>query len=314
MKRSKARKALRIFLDATAAIALLGAIFSTFCYAFVTNANEYRASILTEKFDSLTMVEYKKCIESVGSIVEIDTQKVFDAVSTNEIEAFEHNYVITVITSIIDNKEMYLQNFSSQKLEEVINKEIKNYCDANKLEFKEEEAKEIYDYICGYIDSTLEFIPGAIMPYLKKAGPLFARLNVFSQLQLPLYFVALVSLVLNLSIAKKRHAKDVLFGSVSTTWIAITTFAVPIGLLALYNVPSKLVLSKNLFFLFVNGICDVIINKLAILLVIVLFILTVMLVIGMVLVNRKKKEEDYLNAYIDKNTEILNKIYSEKNS
>ncbi len=314
MKRSKARKVLRIFLNTTTAIALLGAIFSTFCFAFVTNANEYRASILTEKFDAHTMAEYKKCVESVGSIVEIDTQKVFDAVSANEIEAFEHNYVITVITSIIDNKEMQLQSFSSQKLEEVIYKEIKAYCDANKLEFKEEEAKEIYDYICGYIDSTLEFIPGAIMPYLKKAGPLFATLNVFSQLQLPLYFVALVALVLNLSTAKKRHAKDVFFGTVSATWVAITTFLVPIGLLALYNIPSKLVLSKSLFFFFASGICDVVINKLAILLAIVFVILTVMLVLGMILISKKKKEEDYLDAYIDKNTEILNKIYSEKNS
>ena len=164
MKNFNAKKLLRIILDALTAIALLAAIFSTFCYGFCTNANEYRTSILTEQFDSVTMSEYKKCIDSISSIVEIDTKKVYDAVSANEIEAFEHNYVITVITSIIENKETHLQSFSSQKLENVINDEIKKYCDANKLEFKEEEAKEIYDYICGYIDSTLEFIPNAIMP------------------------------------------------------------------------------------------------------------------------------------------------------
>ena len=314
MKNFNAKKLLRIILDALTAIALLAAIFSTFCYGFCTNANEYRTSILTEQFDSVTMSEYKKCIDSISSIVEIDTKKVYDAVSANEIEAFEHNYVITVITSIIENKETHLQSFSSQKLENVINDEIKKYCDANKLEFKEEEAKEIYDYICGYIDSTLEFIPNAIMPYLKKAGPLFSTLKLFSQIQLPLYFVAIVALMLNLSIAKKRHAKDVLFGTVSAVWVSIATVAIPINLLALYNIPSKLVFSKSLFFFFVNGVCDVIINKLAILLLIAFLVVTSMLIIGMVIVNRKKKEKDYLNAYINKNTEILNKIYSEKNS
>ncbi len=308
-----AKKALRTTLNIITAITLLVAIFSTFCYAFATNANEYRASILTEQFDSVTITEYKKCVESISSIVEIDTKKVVDAVSASEIEVFEHNYVISVITSITKGKELSLEKFSSAELEAVINQEIKDYCDKNKLEFNEAEAKEIYEYICGYIDSTLEFVPNVILNYLKKTAPLFKVLNVFSQLQLPLYFIAIITLLLNLSIAKKRHAKDVLFGTVSAMWIAITTVAIPIGMLALYNIPSRLVFSKNLFFFFVKGVCDVVINKLAILFLIMLLIITVMLIIVIVLINRKKKQDD-VQEYIDKNAEILNEIYSQKNS
>ena len=132
-----AKKALRTTLNIITAITLLVAIFSTFCYAFATNANEYRASILTEQFDSVTITEYKKCVESISSIVEIDAKKVVDAVSASEIEVFEHNYVISVITSITKGKELSLEKFSSAELEAVINQEIKDYCDKNKLEFNE---------------------------------------------------------------------------------------------------------------------------------------------------------------------------------
>lgn len=313
-KAFKKSKAIRVILDTVTAIALLLAVLSTFCYTFLVNPNEYRTSILTEKFDSVTVAEYKKCIESISSIVEIDTNKVFEAVSINEIEVFEHNYVIAVVTSIIENKEIKLQNFSSQKLSDVISQEISRYCDENKLEFKPEEAEEIYQYICGYIDSTLEFIPNAIMPFLKKATPLFSVIGFFSQLYLPFFFVAIVAFLLNLSIAKKRHAKDVFFGTMSGVWIAITTVAVPICLLAIYDIPSKLVLSKNLFFYFANGICDIAINKFAIFLTISFCVSTVMLVIAIIMLNKKKRQDDQLNAYINKNTEILKSIYSEKNS
>lgn len=309
IKNSKLSKIIRIALQAVTSISLLLAVLSTFCYAFVINANEYRASILTEQFDYTTANEYKKCIESISSIVEIDTSKVLEAVSANEIEAFEHNYVITVVTSIIENKEINLQKFSSQKLSDVINQEISRYCDENKLEFKPEEAQEIYEYICGYIDSTLEFIPNVIMTYLKKAAPLFKVIGVFAQLYLPFYFVAVVSFVLNLSIAKKRHALDVFFGTASGVFIAITTFAVPIGLLAAYNVPSKLVLSKNLFYYFVKGICDVAVNKFAIFLLIMLVLAMAVLVIAAIAKTQKNKKERSLRAYIDKNGEILNEIY-----
>lgn len=312
IKNSKLSKAIRIILEVITSVSLILAVLSTFCYAFVINADEYRTSILTEQFDYTTVTEYKKCIESINSIVEIDTNKVFEAVSTNEIEAFEHNYVITVVTSIIENKEIYLQKFSSQELSDVINQEISRYCDENKLEFKPEEAQEIYEYICGYIDSTLEFIPNVIMSYLKKAASLFNVIGVFAQLYLPFYFVALVTFVLNLSIAKKHHALDVLIGTASGFWIAITTFAVPIGLLSAYDVPSKLVLSKNLFYYFVSGICDVAINKFAIFLLIVFVIATAILVVAAIVKNRKKKKEYSLRAYIDENGEILNEIYLEK--
>lgn len=312
MNKSMRKKILRTVLDFVAAISFVIAIFSTFSHAFITNVNEYRSSIITEEFDSTTMAEYKKCVESINSIVAIDTQKVLSAVSANEIETFEHNYVITVVSSLISGKEMQTEHFSSEKLHTVIYEEIEKYCNENKLEFNANEAEEIYQYICGYIDSTLEFIPNAILPYLKKASPIFSKLVFFGRLQLPLYFIALTVFILNLSIGKKRHVKDVLFGSVSAAWMAFCTITPPICMLALYNIPSKLVLSKNLFFYFVEGVCDILINKLAILLLIVFAIITVMMVIVIILASRQKKKEYSLRAHISENGEILNEIYVEK--
>mgnify|MGYP003325246703 CR=1 FL=1 len=143
---------------------------------------------------------------------------------------------------------------------------------------------------------------------------MFVALDVFGKFQLPLYFVALTAFVLNLSIARKHHAKDVIFGTVSAAWIAFCTVSLPAGMLALHNIPSMLVLSENLFFFFVRGICDIIINKFAILLWIVFAIVTIMLIIAMIIVNSRKKEEYSLRAYIGEDGEILNEMYIEKNS
>ncbi|MBR2860993.1 MAG: hypothetical protein IKB86_04055 [Clostridia bacterium] len=283
------KKIIRFSLDVLAAILILCAVLCTFSSRFLLNTEAYKSVVITEEFDSAVIKSIEESIEASSSIVEIPSEVVLEAVDRNRLIAYCHEYTLSFIDAAIENKEFAPEPFQSDKLKDAIFKQMEEYSEVAVV--TEEEANAVYEYTLENIQQTLTYIPKLILNAMPSAARILSALAITQKLEAVFYALAAVVIVSNFLFGKNGHLLDVFFGTSAAVWVALCTVEIPLLMVTLYNIPSRLALSKTTFYYLVKGVFDMLFARSALVFGIALAIATAALVIAVILITKKRKQQ-----------------------
>ena len=283
------KRAVRFALDVLSAILILCAVLCTFVSSFLLNAQAYKDVIITEEFDSAVIASIKESINASSSVVELPENVILEAVGEDRIIAYSHDYTLEYIDSIITNKTFEPKEFKCQGLKEAIFKQMEEYSEVTVV--TEEEANAVYEYTLENIQKTLKYVPNLILNATPSAAKIISALSIVQKIEMPLYAFAVLVIVCNFVFGGKQHILDVFFGVSAATWVAMCTIEIPLLMITLYNIPSRLALSKTTFYYLVKGVFDMLFARSAAVFGVALIVATVALAISVILIVNKRKKQ-----------------------
>ena len=158
----------------------------------------------------------------------------------------------------------------------------------------------------GKTKSLLHFIPGFVTDRLESVSSVAVKIREFTRTEIPLYLAFLLITALNFAFLGKRHREDIAFCTVGAMWIGIATVEIPLLLAVFYNAPRRIALEKNTVYYVLKGLNELLINRPALLLGVILTVLTAALGILAYLVakkdNRAQKKE-FVRIHFEKENE-----------
>lgn len=295
------KRYLRGFLDVLAGVCFVLAVICTLFNRIIFNETAYRDAIITDEFDSAVLDDITSGIDSVYSVTSITSEKILSSVGRDAVIAYEHDYTAAFLSSIVSGKEFVPPEFDSEKISEAVIAEAENYG-----EVSQEEKENLTEYVNGKTKSLLHFIPGFVTDRLESVSSVAVKIREFTRAEIPLYLAFLLITALNFAFLGKRHREDIAFCTVGAMWIGIATVEIPLLLAMFYNAPSRLALEKNTVYYVLKGLNELLINRPALLLGVILTVLTAALGILAYLVakkdNRAQKKE-FVRIHFEKENE-----------
>ena len=285
-KRSKAsirHQIVRVILDVLTALTLTTALLFSFITHFLLNEKAYKDIILSEDFNTAALAGVRENLSNIGSVVEISADTIINSVSEERIIAYEREYTVAYLNYVMNGTPLDVTPINTAKLKTEIYDEIRAYCDEQQIVFSEEETEEIYEYACGSLNASLNYVPKLISDRLPAVERIVSIFRMLSVMELPLYLCAALLFAANLSIGWKRHRNDVCFGTVSASWICVCTILAPLAIVYFYDVPSRLILAESALFYLAKGVCELLFRYSTMMFTLGLAVLTVLLIVTMVI-------------------------------
>ncbi|MBE7092817.1 MAG: hypothetical protein E7365_06535 [Clostridiales bacterium] len=280
------KKVIRGFLDVIVAISLLIAVVTSVLVHGVLDIDKFKDSICNQEFDNSVKQTVFKSLEANNSVIELDSQQLFNDANIDELVLYAREYTKDFIECLFSNKKFEPKPFDNKKFQDAVIKQLKA-----SGELTEEEISEITAEAMKNMQDTLQYIPTLIKNKVQDVAPIFLRLSILKLLEVPLYFFAFILAVANFIFGQKNHRLDVAFGLSASCFIAFITVFIPLLMLALYNVPAKIAISESLLLFFVKGINKALVVNMAVILCIALVLITVALVFSIILIAKSKAKQ-----------------------
>ncbi len=281
------KKIIRGSLDVLAAILLLLSITISMLVHGVLNSENCKNAICNEEFDLAVEKVVIKSIEASSSVIELDSQKLFEEAKMDALVSYAREYTADFINSLFSSKDFEPKAFDNQAYKQAVLNQLQQHSD----ELSQEEIQEICDEAVENIQSTLRYIPAMVTKMVGKISVVLEKLQVLKKIEIPMYIFTLIVIVSNFIFGGKNHRLDVFYGVSASMWIVFTTILIPLVMLALYDIPSKIAIGESLLLYFVKGLNRVFIVNSTIIFAVVLAVITVALIWSIVLIAKRKAEQ-----------------------
>ncbi len=298
------KKFVRFILDVLASVLVISSVLCSLVSNFLINPEAYRDCIITSEFDSEVIASVRDSVRASSSVAELNADAVVAAVGEDRLIAYSHEYTIAFLDSLFNGTDFEFKQFEANGLKAEIVRQMDNYDEVDVVTDKE--IDELYEYTLKNIRTALTYIPNLILSLTPKLAGVFGVLKNLVKMEIPLYLISFAVITCNFLFGGKRHVFDVLFGTVSGIWVAACTVEVPLAMAAIYNIPSRLALSKTTFYYLIKGMTDTLITKSATVLgimfsVITMALIAVCIVCVKVKMKRKNTEQSFYRAEFDEN-------------
>ena len=282
-KRKLFRKFVRIFLDVIVALTLLFAVTTTVLVHGILNIDKFKDSICNQDFDKSVKQTVLNSLTANNSVIELDNEQLLKDANIDHLVLYTREYTKDFIECIFSNKKFETKPFDNLEFREAVEKQLKS-----SGELTDKEISSITDEVMKNMQNTLQYIPVLIENKVQDIAPVFLKLSVLKQLEVPMYFFAFIVAVSNFIFGKKKHRLDVAYGLSSSCFMAFVTLFIPFLMLALYNVPKKIALGESLLLFFIKGINKALVVNMTVVLGISLILIAVALGFSIVLLSKKK--------------------------
>lgn len=288
------KKSIGVILDVLAALLLLFSVLISMLVHWGLNSENCKNAICNEEFDKAVEQAIMKSLEASNTVIELDTEKLVKDIKMDALVVYAREYTAEFIDSVFSSNTFEAKPLDNEIFKNAVLNQLQQYSD----EFTEEEMQEICDEVVKKIQSTLQYIPAIITNRVQKASTILVKLQVLKKLEIPMYFFTSIIVVFNFIFRGEKHRLDVFFGVSASMWIAFVTILIPLIMLCIYDIPSKVALGESLLLYFIKGLNRVFIVNSSMVLGIILSLITVALVMSVVLISKRKvkqreKEEQY---------------------
>ncbi len=283
-------KIFRGILDVFAALFLIVALFISVISNGIFNSKICTEAVCTAEFDNALKQEVIESVGSLGSVIDISGEDVLEVVGEDNLITYAHQYTFDFFKAIHTNTEFKPQEFNEGNLKEYIYQYIKSF-DA---EISDSEIDEIYELTLKNTEKAVKYIPGLIQQMTPNISKVFLTVGFLPDIEIFIYALSFVLMAINIVISEKTKRLDALFGLLSALFCVLATFAIPLFMITLYDIPSKIAMEGSLLIYMIKGINDVLFANLSAV-VGVAFIISAVLLIIMAIIKAKrdmlKKEE-----------------------
>lgn len=278
------KKTIRGILDVLAAMLLLFSVLISMLVHGVLNSENCKNAICNDEFDAAVRQAVVKSLEASSSVIELDTQKLVEDIKMDALVAYAREYTADFIDSVFSLKAFEPAPFDNETFKNAVIEQLQQYSD----ELTQEDMQEICDEAVKNIQSTLQYIPNIVVNAVEKFSPVFEKLQLLKKIEIPMYFFTSIIIVANFMFGGKSHRLDVFFGISASTWVVFITVLIPLIMLAIYDIPSKIALGESLLLYFIKGLNRVLIVNSTNILGIALILIIVALVTSVVLIAKRK--------------------------
>ena len=212
------KKLIRGFLDILVALTLLVAVVTSVLVHGVLDVDKFKDSVCNQEFNVSVKQNVIKSIKVNNSVIELDSDQLFADANIDQLVLYTREYTKEFIECLFSNKKFEPKPFDNQQYKDAVIKQLK----ANK-ELSDEDIIEITDEAMKYMEGVLQYIPTFVTNRVQVVAPIFLRLSVLKQLEVPLYFFALIIAVANFIFGQKNHRLDVFYGLSTACFIMFVT-------------------------------------------------------------------------------------------
>lgn len=297
MKQKNMRRFMCGVLDFTAGLCFILAVICTLFNRIIFNESIYRDSIITSEFDEALISDISEGLDSVYSVTSITGEKILSSAGKDTIIAYEHDYTVAFLSSLVSGAEFTAPEFNNEKISKAVIAEAENYGEVSL-----EERESLTEYVNGKVMSLLHFIPAFVSDRLNTVSSVIVKIRSFTLAEIPLYLAFILVTALNFAFFGKRHGEDIAFSTLAVMWIGLATAEIPLLLAAGYNAPARLALEKNAIYYVLKGLNELLINRPALVLGIILTLLTAGLAFFAYLVVKKEdkvKKKEFIRIHFE---------------
>ncbi len=280
-EKSIPKKIFSFVIDVLAAVLLLCAVLETTADMYWMQPDAYKRAVLTDEFDVSVKQQVEKSLNGISAIVEISPETIIEAAGMDKLVRYEHEYTGAVFTAMLTDEELTTEPFESNELYYTVMQKLDEY--SHETEISGEDAEGVYTYINDTLNKALAFLPQIAVKAINTVSGFVKKLSVVRAAVIPMWIAAILLITLAFVMNGKNRILDSLFGLLSAAWIAFTTLLIPLVMLVIYNIPSRIVLVKTPVYYFVLGSVKVLVNDSALIFGIIVALLTAALVIVSVL-------------------------------
>ncbi len=289
------RKILHGFLDVLAAILLLVALISSCLIHGIFDVKASERAICTDEFYEQIKADIIEGVESFGGIIEISGQDVINAIGEDNIKEYTRQYTVDFFDAAYNGKEFVPKNFNDGNLKEY----IYNYILSFEPEVEETDLQEIYETVYKNVEGSVKYIPGIAQKMVPTVSKIKNTLGFVYDIEIYLYIMFALAVAINVILSYDKKYVETLYGLFGTMFCVLATVEIPLIMIIMYNVPSRLVIEESALLQFIGGVNTLVFFNTAVVIGIVFGIVAISLVAVSVLLARKKYKEN-LEKTVDK--------------
>lgn len=285
---SNFKKILRGFLDVFAAIVLLAALLVSCFVHGIFDISASEKAVCNEDFYESLNKDIVKSVESFGGVFDIPGDGVLNAIGEDNIKNYTRQYTVDFFSAMYNGIEFEPSEFGDGDLKNY----IYDYIRELEPETTEEELEEIYQMVCKSVNNSVKYIPGIIQQIIPSVSKIRNSLNFLDNIEILLYILFFITIGVNLLISDKKKYLEMFYGFFGTVFCVLATAVIPLFMITLYDIPSKLVLEESVLLQFIRGINSLVFVNTTIVTGISLIIVAILLIMVSVLLARKKYKEN----------------------
>lgn len=291
-----AKKIIRGFIDVFAAVILLVALISSCLVHGVFNAQTAADAVCNDEFYETLKVEFVEGFEAFGGVIDVSGAEVLNAVGEENVKNYARQYTVDFFDAMHNGTEFEPKEFNDGNLKEYVYGYIREF----EPDITEENLNEIYELIFNNAESSVKYLPGIVQQVIPTANRVFNIINFLSDIEVFLYILFVVLVAISIVLTDKNKYVDTVYGILSAMFCVLAVAAIPLFMIMVYDVPSKLVLDAPVLLQFVRGINTLVFVDGAVITGIA-FIVTAVAVIAMSVYLSIKKSKEILEKTVDKN-------------
>lgn len=290
------KKILRGIIDVFAASILVFALLTSSFTSGISDAETSAETVCDDEFYEVLENDIVTAMNAFGGVIDIQGTEVLEAVGKDNVKQYAKNYTVTFFEAVHSGKEFAPPKFDDGNLKDY----IFNYIRGFEPDISEENLQEIYDVVHKSVVNSLQYIPGLVLNVIPTAGRIFSSLSFLGNIEIFLYLLFIVLVAINVVLSEKKKYFDTFYGLLGTIFCVLAAVFIPLLMITLYDIPSKLVLDAPVLLKLIGGVNDLVFEYTALITGIAFIIATLALITVSVFIARKKSQNK-LEKTVDKN-------------
>lgn len=250
------KNALSILVCAVAAIIAFCGIVCMLVSLFITNTDRYEKYILTDDYYNTVLRMRDKSFDGLGSIVEVDGEKLKEYFSDDMCKNLAAEYVHAVFADIKSGtKTANCVAAESDALKKYLSESFAEY-DFSQTEYAslDDAVEGAYTVICGNVNSAVRFVPDKLLSAMTELiAPLWSLMDGVAAYWLAFFALAAVLYLTAVFALDGGSRRRCVFRAASSFWCACICAFVPIAVLYFGTSGLILDLEENALLYFLDG-------------------------------------------------------------
>lgn len=278
---------LKVILSIVIIISLVtGVLFISF-KATVLNEDHFMNDILDQSYEDEVYKVVCLDMEEKSMLFPLGSTPFEKSVKKEEVVAYARAYMQSVFDHIIKGTAVNAGDFSSAALYSTIEIDLSAYAQKEELELEKDSVEVYYTHMCDVTEAAVQIVSENWMNKLPSLS--FIQKLDFLQYLLPVIFLAATVCII---IMGKKRIEKALYLSMSVVWSASALVFIPMLMLKLYDLPSRIPLDMPALNIMIKNSMNSFLSCVMIISGIILILATAMLVYSIILTLSKLAKED----------------------
>ena len=289
------KKFLHGFLDGLAAFILVIALLVSCLAHSVFDVKAAEKAVCTDEFYGKIKSDIIGGVESFGGVFDISGTEVLNAVGEDNVKAYARQYTVDFFEATYKGEEFEPAEFDDGNLKEYIYNFVRSF----EPETPEEDLQEIYGNVRKNVEGSVKYIPGLVQTITPIISDVSNSLGFVYNIEIYLYILFALAVAINLILSYEKRYLTTLYGMLGTLFCFLATVFIPLLMISIYDIPSRMVLEESVLLQLIRGINKLVFVNTTTIIGIAFIIVAAALVAGSVFSARKKYKE-ILEKTVDK--------------